>query len=82
MLGVKVGGEEVYQVLIGGGSDERQGLGRELIPAIRFVDLPPVMERLFQSFEEKRCENESFLAFARRHEIEQLKEMLRVKERA
>jgi len=29
--GAKVGGEEGYQVLVGGGSDERQGLGRELI---------------------------------------------------
>lgn len=82
LLGAKVGGEEGYQVLIGGGSDERRGLGRELIPAIRFSDLPPVMERLFQSFEEKRHENESFLTFTRRHEIEQLKEMLSVKERA
>ena len=50
LLGTKVGGEEGYQVLVGGGIDERQGLGRELIPAIRFADLPPVMERLFRVF--------------------------------
>lgn len=82
LLGSKVGGEEGYQVLIGGGSDERQGLGRELISAIRFSDLPPVMERLFQAFEERRREDESFLTFARRHEIEQLKEMISLKEQA
>lgn len=82
LLGAKVGGEEGYQVLVGGGSDERQGLGRELIPAIRFADLPPVMERLFQTFEERRRENESFLAFTRRHEIEQLKQMLSAEEHA
>jgi ferredoxin-nitrite reductase len=82
LLGAKVGGEEGYQVLVGGGSDERQGLGRELIPAIRFADLPPVMERLFQSFEERHRENESFLAFTRRHEIEQLKQMLSAEEHA
>ena len=35
LLGTKVGGEEGYQVLVGGGSDERQGLGRELVPAVR-----------------------------------------------
>ena len=82
LLGTKVGGEEGYQVLIGGGSDERQGLGRELVSAIRFSDLPPLMDRLFQAFEEKRHEDESFLAFTRRHEIERLKEMLSVKEHA
>jgi ferredoxin-nitrite reductase len=80
LLGAKVGGEEGYQVLIGGGSDDRQGLGRELIPAIRFSDLPPAMDRLVRKFEEKRHDNESFLAFTRRHEIEELKEMISVKE--
>jgi len=77
LLGTKVDGEEGYQVFIGGGSDDRQGLGRELIPAIRFSDLPPVMERLFGSFFEKRQGNESFLEFSRRHEIGKLKQMLR-----
>jgi ferredoxin-nitrite reductase len=82
LLGTKVGGEEGYQVLVGGGSDERQGLGRELIPAVRFADLPTLMERLFRSFLETRIEHESFLAFTRRHRIEQLKELLTVEEQA
>jgi ferredoxin-nitrite reductase len=76
LLGAKVDGEEGYQVFIGGDSDDRQGLGRELIPAIRFADLPPVMERLFGSFLEKRQEGESFLEFTRRHEIAELQQML------
>lgn len=82
LLGAKVAGEEGYQVLIGGGADERQGLGRELISAIRFADLPPVMERLFHAFENHRMEGESFLTFTRRHEIEELKAMLTTKEQA
>jgi ferredoxin-nitrite reductase len=73
LLGVKVGGEEGYQVSVGGGTDERQGLARELIPAIRFADLPPVMERLFGAFQEKRHAGESFVEYARRHDIEELK---------
>jgi ferredoxin-nitrite reductase len=80
LLGTKVGGEEGYQVSIGGGSDDRQGLGRELIPAVRFADLPPLMERLFRAFQQRRRENESFLEFTRRHEIEQLKEMISAEE--
>ena len=44
-MGVKVSGEEGYQVLIGGGADNDQGLARELIPSIRFTDLPPKLEK-------------------------------------
>jgi ferredoxin-nitrite reductase len=73
LLGVKVGGEEGYQVSVGGGTDERQGLSRELIPAIRFADLPPVIETLFRVFETNRQGSESFLEYARRHDIEDLK---------
>ena len=74
LLGVRIGGEEGYQVSVGGGTDERQGLARELVPAIPFADLPPVMEKLFRAFEEKRHAGESFLEYARRHDIEDLKQ--------
>jgi ferredoxin-nitrite reductase len=82
LLGAKVGGEEGYQVLVGGGTDDRQGLGRELIAAIRFSDLPPVMERLFAAFVERRQKDESFLAYTRRHDIEDLKQQIALEERA
>jgi ferredoxin-nitrite reductase len=80
LLGVKVGGEEGYQVSVGGGTDERQGLARELIPAIRLADLPPAMEKLFRVFEEKRHAGESFLEYTRRHDIEDLKQQAGLKE--
>jgi ferredoxin-nitrite reductase len=73
LMGVKVGGEEGYQVVIGGGSDQDQGLARELIPAIKFSDLPPVMENLFHAFTLHRRPEESFLDFSRRHNIAELK---------
>jgi ferredoxin-nitrite reductase len=73
LLGAKVGGEEGYEVSLGGGSDQDQGLARLLIPAIKFAELPPVMERLFVAFHEKKAEDETFLAFTRRHSIEELK---------
>jgi ferredoxin-nitrite reductase len=75
LLGTKVGGEEGYEVSLGGGSDQDQGLARLLVPAIKFADLPPVMERLFTAFEQRRAdEDETLLAFTRRHTIEELKE--------
>jgi ferredoxin-nitrite reductase len=78
LLGTKVGGEEGYQVFVGGGCDDRQGLGRELISAIRFADLPPVMEKLFDAYMAKRLEGESFLNYTRRHGIKELKTQISV----
>ena len=82
LLGLKVGGEEGYQVVIGGGSDQDRGLARELIPAIPFVELPSAMERLFASYTALRDPDESFLAFSRRHSIVDLQSFCEVKEYA
>jgi len=80
LMGVKVGGEEGYQVVIGGGSDSDQGIARELIPAIRFNDLPPVMERVFHAYTTQRRAEESFLSFTRRHSIAELQSFCAIKE--
>jgi len=72
LMGVKVSGEEGYQVLIGGGSDQDQGLGRELIPAIRFTDLAPKLESLFSVYKAQRDADETFLQFTRRHDLSEL----------
>jgi ferredoxin-nitrite reductase len=80
LLGTKVAGAEGYQVVIGGGSDQDQGLARELIPAIPFSELPPVMERLFSAFTERRNADESLLDFSRRHGIAELQSFCAAKE--
>jgi len=80
LLGTKVGGEEGYQVVIGGGSDGDQGLARELVPSVAYSDLPSMLEGLFAAFEERRRPNESFLEFSRRHSIPELQSFLAVKE--
>ncbi len=80
LLGTKVKGEEGYQVVIGGGSDQDQGLARELIPSVAYTDLPPMLESLFAAFEERRNPKESFLEFSRRHNIPELQSFLAVKE--
>ncbi|MDE1177939.1 MAG: NirA family protein [Edaphobacter sp.] len=73
LMGVKVGGEEGYQVLIGGGADNDQGLGRELISSIRFSNLAPKLDGLFHAYLFRRKESETFLEFTRRHDIEELR---------
>ncbi len=72
LLGTKVNGAEGYQVVIGGGSDQDRGLARELIPSMPFNDLPPMLERLFAAYTERRDTQESFLDFSRRHSIQDL----------
>ena len=80
LMGMKVEGEEGYQVVLGGGSDKDQGLARELIPAIKFSELEPVMHRLFHAYTENAFSNESFLEFTRRHEIGELKRLCQIGE--
>lgn len=75
LMGVKVGGEEGYQVSLGGGADNDQGLARELFPAMKYAEVKAVLHRLFASFEQARCSDESFLEFARRHSVEELRAM-------
>src|SRR5882757_1497462 len=74
LMGIKVGGEEGYQVLIGGGADQEQGIARELIPAIRFTDLSPKLEQLVAAYTANREPAESFLQLTRRHSIVALQE--------
>jgi ferredoxin-nitrite reductase len=76
LLGAKVRGEEGYQVVIGGGSDQDQGLARELISSIAYADLPPVIELLFEAYMARRVPDESFLDFSRRHSMDELRSFL------
>jgi ferredoxin-nitrite reductase len=80
LMGVKVGGEEGYQVVLGGGSDQDQALARELIPAIKFTELEPLIRRLFHSYSERALVQESFLEFTRRHEIADLRQFCQLEE--
>jgi len=82
LLGAKVMGAEGYEVVIGGGADHDQGLARELIPSVAYAELPPLLERLFRAYDERRKPEESFLAFSRRHTIDELKSFLALKEAA
>lgn len=80
LLGTKVSGEEGYEVVIGGGSDQDQDLARQLIPSIRYAELAPALEHLFNSYMERRNPEESFLDFSRRHSIEELQNFIAQKE--
>lgn len=75
LMGVKVEGEAGYQVNLGGGADNEQGLARELFAALKYTAVQPALHNLFTSFCRSRTEDESLLSFSRRHSVEELRAM-------
>ena len=73
---VEVGDDMVegYHLCVGGGWGSEQGIGRRLFDSLPFDDIPPIVERLLRSYLSKRRDrDESFAAFARRHELDALR---------
>jgi ferredoxin-nitrite reductase len=67
---------EGYHVFVGGGYGAEQGIGRELYRNVTATDLGPTVERMLRAYLENRATpTETFLAFCRRHETDQLKEL-------
>ena len=67
---------EGYHLLIGGGFGPYAALGRELYRDIKAEDTPKTIERILKTYLAHRASREeSFISFARRHEIDALKAM-------
>jgi ferredoxin-nitrite reductase len=67
---------EGYHVLIGGGFGPHAGAGRELFRDVTAEETPRTVERILKAYLAHRAApEESFLAFARRHDIDTLKAM-------
>ena len=67
---------EGYHILVGGGFGPDAALGRELYRDVKADDAPRAVERLLKAYLAHRAApSESFLAFARRHDIDALKSM-------
>ncbi|HEY4774553.1 MAG TPA: NirA family protein, partial [Xanthobacteraceae bacterium] len=67
---------EGYHIYVGGGFGPDAALGREIFRDVRAQDAPRVVERMLSGYLAHRASpEETFLAFTRRHEIEQLKAM-------
>ena len=67
---------EGYHVLIGGGFGPYAALGRELYRDVKAEHTPQTIERILKAYLAHRTsKDESFIDFARRHEIDALKAM-------
>ena len=67
---------EGYHVYIGGGFGPDAALGREIYRDVKAPDTPRAIERMLKGYLAHRASrDETFLAFARRHEVDVLKNM-------
>jgi ferredoxin-nitrite reductase len=67
---------EGYHIYIGGGFGPQAALGREIYRDVKAEDAPQTIERLLKAYVAHRAAPaESFIDFARRHEIDALKGM-------
>jgi ferredoxin-nitrite reductase len=65
---------EGYHVLVGGGFGAEAALARDVYRDVKADDAPRVVERILKAYLAHRAApDESFLAFARRHDVEALK---------
>lgn len=64
---------EGYHVHVGGGFGPDAAIAREIYRDIRAEEAPALVARMLQGYLSARQENESFLVFARRHEVEALR---------
>jgi ferredoxin-nitrite reductase len=71
-------GEEIegYHILVGGGFGPDAALARELFRDVKAEDAPATIERMLKTYLARRISrDESFQAFARRHDIPALTDM-------
>jgi len=67
---------EGYHVLVGGGFGVDAALARDIYRDVRAEDVPGMVERMLRGYLAHRTgPDESFFAFARRHDVEALKSM-------
>jgi ferredoxin-nitrite reductase len=67
---------EGYHIHVGGGFGPDAGIGREVYRDVKAEDAPKTVERMLKAYVAHRAsEEETFLAFTRRHELDALKAM-------
>ncbi|MDR3637751.1 MAG: NirA family protein [Isosphaeraceae bacterium] len=65
---------EGYHLCVGGGWGESRGIGRRVVDALPFEEIPPAVERLLRHYlTHRRDPDESFAVFARRQSLEALR---------
>ena len=71
------GNREGYNLVLGGGCDNDQGLAREVFWKVSAEKLPLILETILSTYSAKRETGESFSKFIRRHEVKALQEIFK-----
>ena len=76
-LGAKLpDGAEGYNVVLGGGMDQEQGIAREVFRGIRAAELNDFVKNLLRTYAARRRAGESFVDWTRRHSADELRQLL------
>lgn len=67
-------GGEGYHLVIGGGMDHEQGIGRELLRGVRAEELPAMVTKLLSDYLARRNPGETYVQWTRRHSVKELQE--------
>ena len=75
LLGVKVGDDMVegYTIVVGGGAGQERRVGREVFAQVPMEEVPRRVEAILRGYLSHRRSAESFLDFAARHSVEELR---------
>ena len=66
-----------YHILVGGGFAEDAGIARELYQNLKASDAPSAVARILRAYRRNRAnESETFVAFARRHDIDSIRNLV------
>lgn len=69
-------GAEGYHLVLGGGMDHEQGIGRELFKGVRASEVNALVEKILVVYEAKKNRGETLVQWTRRHSVKELQEML------
>ncbi len=67
-------GSEGYNLVLGGGMDNEQGIARELFRGVHHAEVNRTVERILTTYETERASGETFVAWVRRHSVKELQE--------
>jgi len=62
--------------VIGGGMGGEQGIARELFRGVRATEVPALVDKILGVYERARQPRETFVAWSRRHSVNELQVML------
>ena len=69
-------GSEGYNVVLGGGMDNEQGIAREVFRGVRATELNDFVKNILRTYTARRTASETFIEWTRRHSVDELRSML------